>query len=110
MKIALINENSQAAKSQQIFAVLDKVATKYGHTTFNYGTKSAEDTPQITYVQAGLMTAIICFDLIPEALNIISIFICIIGIVLGIISMIFFDNFINKLYKKNLKYNSLQSP
>ena len=56
---------------------------------------------------AGLMTAIICFDLIPEALNIISIFICIIGIVLGIISMIFFDNFINKLYKKNLKYNSL---
>ena len=56
---------------------------------------------------AGLMTAIICFDLIPEALNIISIFICIIGIVLGIISMLFFDNFINKLYKKNLKYNSL---
>ena len=68
MKIALINENSQAAKSQQIFAVLDKIATKYGHTTFNYGTKSAEDTPQITYVQAGLMTAILlntkCVDFV----------------------------------------------
>ena len=33
---------------------------------------------------AGLMTAIICFDLIPEALNIVSIGLCIIGIVLGI--------------------------
>ena len=56
---------------------------------------------------AGLMTAIICFDLIPEALNIVSIFTCIVGIILGIISMIFCDNFINKLYKKNNKYNSL---
>ena len=56
---------------------------------------------------AGLMTAIICFDLIPEALNIISIGLCIIGIVLGIIAMIFCNNFINKLYKKNSKYNSL---
>ena len=56
---------------------------------------------------AGLMTAIICFDLIPEALNIISIGLCIIGILFGIISMIFCDNFINKLYKKNSKYNSL---
>lgn len=68
MKIALINENSQAAKSQQIFTVLDKVAKKYGHSTFNYGTKSAEDTPQITYVQAGLMTAILlntnCVDFV----------------------------------------------
>ena len=56
---------------------------------------------------AGLMTAIICFDLIPEALNIVSIGLCIFGIVLGIIAMIFCDNFINKLYKKNSKYNSL---
>lgn len=56
---------------------------------------------------AGLMTAIICFDLIPEALNIVSIGLCIIGILLGIIAMIFCDNFINKLYKKNSKYNSL---
>ena len=68
MKIALINENSQAAKSQQIFAVLDKVSTKYNHTTLNFGTTSAEDMPQITYVQAGLMTAILlntkCVDFV----------------------------------------------
>ena len=68
MKIALINENSQAAKSQQIYSVLDKVAKKYGHTTFNYGTTSADDVSQITYVQAGLMTAILlntkCVDFV----------------------------------------------
>lgn len=68
MKIALINENSQAIKSQQIYTVLDKVAKKYGHTTFNYGTTSTEDIPQITYVQAGLMTAIVlntkCVDFV----------------------------------------------
>lgn len=56
---------------------------------------------------AGLMTSIICFDLIPEALNIVSIVLCIIGVLIGIISMIFCDNFINKLYKNNSKYNSL---
>lgn len=56
---------------------------------------------------AGLMTAIICFDLIPEALEIISIGICILGIILGIISMIFCDNFITKLNKNSSKYNSL---
>ena len=68
MKIALINENSQAAKSQQIYTVLDKIAKKYGHSTFNYGTISADDAPQITYVQAGLMTAILlntkCVDFV----------------------------------------------
>lgn len=56
---------------------------------------------------AGLMTAIICFDLVPEALEIISITTCIIGIFLGIVSMIICDNFINKVNKKNSKYNSL---
>ena len=35
MKIALINENSQAAKNELIFGVLDKVAKKYGHKGWN---------------------------------------------------------------------------
>ena len=56
---------------------------------------------------AGLMTAMICFDLIPESLEIVSIGICIIGIFLGIISMVICDNFISKINKKNSKYNSL---
>ena len=51
---------------------------------------------------AGLMTAIVCFDLIPEALKIISITKCIIGIFIGIISMILCDNIVNSHYK-NLK-------
>lgn len=56
---------------------------------------------------SGLMTAIICFELVPEALEIISITTCIIGILLGILSMILCDNFINKVNRKNSKYNSL---
>lgn len=58
---------------------------------------------------AGLMTAIICFDLIPEALkisNIISIFI---GIIFGVMVMIICDNSVKKIYNKkgNLKNNTL---
>lgn len=48
---------------------------------------------------AGLMTAIICFDLIPETLNIVSISICITGIFIGILSMIYCNKFINKYSK-----------
>lgn len=51
----------------------------------------------ILELAAGLMTAIICFDLIPEALNIVNISYCIIGILVGIFSMILCDNFVNKL-------------
>ena len=53
----------------------------------------------ILALASGLMMAIVCFDLIPEALNIISIVLCIIGILLGIISMIFCDNFIKSIIK-----------
>ena len=43
---------------------------------------------------AGLMTAVICFDLIPETLNIVSITICILGIFIGIIAMILCDKIV----------------
>ena len=45
---------------------------------------------------AGLMTAIICFDLIPESLNIIGISVCIIGIFIGILLMIYCNKLVNK--------------
>lgn len=48
---------------------------------------------------AGLMTSIICFDLIPEALTIVNISICIIGIFIGILSMILCNKYISKLSK-----------
>ena len=58
MKIALINENSQAAKNELIYNTLNKVATKYGHTVDNYGMLNADDKP-LTYVQNGLLAAIL---------------------------------------------------
>lgn len=59
MKIALINENSQAAKNSLICETLKKVVEPKGHEVFNYGMYSAEDEAQLTYVQAGLLTAIL---------------------------------------------------
>lgn len=59
MKIALINENSQATKNSLICETLKKVVEPMGHEVFNYGMYSAEDVHQLTYVQAGLLTAIL---------------------------------------------------
>ncbi|AUH00405.1 hypothetical protein CWC46_11650 [Prodigiosinella confusarubida] len=59
MKIALINENSQAAKNELIAATLTKVVEPMGHTVFNYGQYSAEDTAALTYVQNGILAAIL---------------------------------------------------
>lgn len=59
MKIALINENSQAAKNELICATLKKVVEPMGHTVFNYGMYSADDAAQLTYVQNGILSAIL---------------------------------------------------
>jgi ribose 5-phosphate isomerase RpiB len=59
MKIALINENSQCGKNEMIYNSLKKVAEKYGHQVLNFGTYNAEDETQLTYVEAGLLTAIL---------------------------------------------------
>lgn len=59
MKIALINENSQAAKNELIYKSLTKVVTPMGHTVDNYGMYSAEDAAQITYVQIGILSAVL---------------------------------------------------
>lgn len=45
MKIALINENSQAAKNALIEATLRKVAEPMGHEVVNYGMYAADDAP-----------------------------------------------------------------
>ena len=59
MRIALINENSQAAKNDLIYANLKKVAESKGHTVDNYGMYSADDKAQLTYVQNGILAAIL---------------------------------------------------
>ena len=58
MRIALINENSQASKNEIVFNTLNMVATKYGHSVDNYGMFNSEDKP-LTYVQNGLLAAIL---------------------------------------------------
>lgn len=59
MKIALINENSQAGKNSLIYETLKKVVEPKGHEVFNYGMYSAEDESQLTYVQNGILAAIL---------------------------------------------------
>ncbi|MCR5031573.1 MAG: RpiB/LacA/LacB family sugar-phosphate isomerase [Lachnospiraceae bacterium] len=59
MKIALINENSQAAKNELICNTLKSVVEPMGHTVYNYGMYSAEDKTQLTYVMNGILAAIL---------------------------------------------------
>ena len=59
MKIALITENSQAAKNPIIHDALTTVAGPLGHQVFNYGMYSAEDTASLTYVMNGLLAGIL---------------------------------------------------
>lgn len=59
MKIALINENSQAAKNGIILAALKKVVEPLGHEVINYGMYAADDAAQLTYVQIGILGAVL---------------------------------------------------
>ena len=59
MKIALITENSQAAKNAIIHEALTEVAGELGHEVHNYGMYTAEDSASLTYVMNGLLTGIL---------------------------------------------------
>lgn len=59
MKIALINENSQAAKNELICTTLKKVVEPMGHEVYNYGMYGAEDPNSLTYVQNGILAAVL---------------------------------------------------
>ena len=59
MKIALINENSQAAKNEVICNALKKVVEPMGHEVRNYGMYTADDACQLTYVQVGILAAVL---------------------------------------------------
>lgn len=59
MKIALINENSQAAKNPVIYNALKTVVEPMGHEVINYGMYRAEDEAQLTYVQNGILAAVL---------------------------------------------------
>lgn len=59
MKIALINENSQAAKNALVYETLKKVVEPMGHEVVNYGMYSTEDPNSLTYVQNGILAAVL---------------------------------------------------
>jgi len=59
MKIALIIENSQATKNEIIYSTLKKVVEPMGHEVFHYGMYSAEDKNVMTYIQNGILAAIL---------------------------------------------------
>ncbi|MCJ7835626.1 RpiB/LacA/LacB family sugar-phosphate isomerase [Cuneatibacter sp. NSJ-177] len=59
MRIALINENSQAAKNAVIENALKKVVEPMGFTVDNYGMYTPEDEAQLTYVQIGILAAVL---------------------------------------------------
>ena len=50
---------------------------------------------------SGLMLAVVCFSLIPEALKILDTSTTIIGIILGIACMIFCESVVNSKFKIN---------
>lgn len=59
MKIALIIENSQAAKSEIVHNALKTVADPLGHEVFHYGMYGPEDDAQLTYIMNGLLAGIL---------------------------------------------------
>ena len=59
MKIALINENSQAGKNCVVETALKKVVEPMGHEVLNYGMYTAEDAESLTYVQNGILAAVL---------------------------------------------------
>lgn len=59
MKIALIIENSQAAKNAIVHDALTAVAEPLGHQVFNYGMYTPEDSASLTYVMNGLLSGIL---------------------------------------------------
>lgn len=59
MKIALIMENSQAAKSETVHKALKSVAEPAGHSVSHYGMYCADDDAQLTYVMNGILAGLL---------------------------------------------------
>lgn len=59
MRIALINENSQAVKNAIVEKALRQAVEPMGHTVDNYGMYGIEGENSLTYVQNGILAAIL---------------------------------------------------
>jgi ribose 5-phosphate isomerase RpiB len=59
VKIALIIENSQAAKSDTVHGALKSVVEPLGHSVHHYGMYTPDDQASLTYVMNGLLAGIL---------------------------------------------------
>jgi len=59
MKIALIIENSQAAKAEIVHNALKTIAEPLGHQVHHYGMYTPDDKASLTYVMNGLLAGIL---------------------------------------------------
>lgn len=59
----------------------------------------------ILSLASGLMISIVCFDLIPEALEISSMLFVILGILFGVVSMIICDIIVQKKFETSVHYS-----
>src|SRR5262249_7127274 len=59
MTLALIIENSQAAKSEIVHNALKTVVEPLGHSVHHYGMYTPEDKASLTYVMNGLLAGIL---------------------------------------------------
>lgn len=63
----------------------------------------------ILALASGLMMSVICFNLIPESLEISNIFEAILGILLGIIVMIFCDLLVDRKFSSKIHTNNKEN-
>lgn len=59
MRIALVSESSQVSKNQLVFDVLKDTVLPLGHQVFNYGMSEDDPDYKISYVEAGLLSAVL---------------------------------------------------
>lgn len=59
MRIALVNESSQVSKNQLVLNVLKGAVLPLGHQVFNYGMSEEDPDYNISYVEAGLLSAVL---------------------------------------------------
>ena len=59
MKVALIIENSQAAKASIVHDALTSVCEPLGHEVFHYGMYTPEDDASLTYIMNGILAGIL---------------------------------------------------
>ncbi|MCI8518204.1 MAG: RpiB/LacA/LacB family sugar-phosphate isomerase [Hungatella sp.] len=59
MRIALVSESSQVSKNQLVFDVLKDTVLPLNHQVFNYGMSEDDLDYKISYVEAGLLSAVL---------------------------------------------------